>query len=70
MTLTFKLIRDMVKVHVCTKFWVRTSIGSVVRALTDGQTDKLTDGIDFIPSTADAGGNDLFYASTRDHKHQ
>ncbi len=38
------------------------SNGSAVRALTDGHTDKQTnrhtDGTDFIPSTADAGGND------------
>ncbi len=33
------------------------SNGSAVRALNDRQKDAHTDGTDFIPSTADAGGN-------------
>ncbi len=32
------------------------SNGSAVRALNDRQTDAHTDGTDFTPSTADAGG--------------
>ncbi len=35
MTLTFKLIRDIIKVNPSTKFWVRMSNSSTVRALTD-----------------------------------
>ncbi len=42
MTLTFELIRDIVTVNPSTKFRVRMSNGSAVRALTDGQTDGLT----------------------------
>ncbi len=56
MTLTFELIREMVEIHLSTKFWVRISNGSDVRVLTDTQTHTQTDGTDFIPSTADAGG--------------
>ena len=52
----------MLKVHVCTKFWVRTSNGSAVRALTEGETHIQTDGTDFKPSTADAGGNEYLIA--------
>ncbi len=37
-TLTFELIQDIVKVNVCTKFWVCTSNGSAVRELTDAHT--------------------------------
>ncbi len=36
------------------KFYVRSSKGSAVRALTDTHGD----GTDFIPSIADAGGNE------------
>ena len=56
MTLAFEPIRDIVNLNPYTKFWVNTSHGSVGRALTDTQTDTQTDGTDFIPSTADAGG--------------
>ncbi len=67
MTLTFELIRDIVKVNTSTKFRVCMSNGSAVRALTnrhthtrtDGRTDTQTDGTDFIPSTAYAGGNNV-----------
>ncbi len=59
MTLTFKLIRDIVNGNVHAEFQVRISNGSAVRVLTDGQTNKQTDGTDFIPSTADAGGNNI-----------
>ncbi len=52
MTLTIKLIQDIVKVHPCTKYWVRRSNGSVVRALTDTHTEGQTDGTDSITSTA------------------
>ncbi len=43
MTLTFELIWDMVKVNVFLKSLVRMSDGSVVRELTDAQTDRQTD---------------------------
>ena len=60
MTLTFELIWDIIKVNPSTKFWVRTSNGSVVRVLNYRQTDTHTrthsDGTDFMPSTADMGG--------------
>ncbi len=60
MTLTLELIRDIAKVDLSTKFWVRTSHDSPVRALTNRQTHRRTDAqthrTDFIPSTADAGG--------------
>ncbi len=46
----------MVKVNPSTKLWVCALNGSAMRALTDTWTDTLTDGTDFIPSTADAGG--------------
>ncbi len=54
MTLAFELIRDIVKVNACPKFWVRMSNSSAARQLTDAHTQ--TDGTDFIPSTTDAGG--------------
>ena len=57
MTLTFELIRDIVKVNPSTKFWVRASNGSARRVLTDKHTHTQTHETDFIPSTADAGGN-------------
>ena len=38
LTLTFKLIRDIVKVNPSIKFWVRTFNGSARRALTDTHT--------------------------------
>ncbi len=63
--MTFELIQDIVKVNACTKFWVPTSNGSAMRELTDTHTQ--TDGTDFIPSTADAGGKntscDLLYVT-------
>ncbi len=40
MTLPIKLIRDMAKMHLCTKFEVRTSNSSVVRVLTNRHTDR------------------------------
>ena len=47
------------KVLLTVIFLVCSSNSSAVRALTDGHTDTHThtDGTDFIPSTADAGGN-------------
>ncbi len=56
MTLTFKLIRDIIKANASNKFWVPTSNGSVVRALTDRHTHR--DGTNSIPTTADTGGNE------------
>ncbi len=56
-TLAIQLVRDVIKVNPDTKFLVPTSSGSAVRVLADGQTEWHTDGTDFIPSTADAGGN-------------
>ncbi len=56
MTLTFELIRDIIKVNASTKFWVSASNASTVRALTDRQTD----GTDSIPSTADVEGNNIY----------
>ena len=53
MTLTIKLIQDIIKSNPHTKLWVGLSHGSAMRALADGQTDWQTDGTDFIPSTAD-----------------
>ena len=38
LALTFKLIRDIIKVNASTKFWVSTSNGSAVSALTYRQT--------------------------------
>ena len=43
MTLTFELIRDIVIFNQPTKFWVRTSNGSVGRVLTDKHTHTQTD---------------------------
>ncbi len=67
MTLTFKLVRDIIKVILPAKFLVRTSNGSAVRALTDRQThrhiDTQTHRTDFIPSTADAGGKNQSVAT-------
>ena len=39
MTLTFKLVQDVIKINPCTKFQDSTPNGSTVRALTDRQTD-------------------------------
>ena len=62
LTLTIKVMQDIIKVNPCTKFGDHTSNGSAVRALTDRQTDththSHTDGSVFITSTANAGGND------------
>ena len=44
------------KVILHTKFRGPRSNGSARRALTNRHTDGQTDGTDFIPSTADAGG--------------
>ncbi len=59
MTLTFELVREIIKVNPCVKFCDHTPNGSAVRALTDRHTDTHThtDGSVFITSTADAGGN-------------
>ncbi len=68
MTLTFDLFRDIIAGNVPAKFEVCNLNGSTVRALTDEHTDAHThththtDRTDFIPSTADAGGNDNYYA--------
>ncbi len=68
LTLIIELIRDIVKVHSCTKYWVRRSNGSVVRALTDTHTHthththRETDGRDrfyYLDRVADAGGNNV-----------
>ena len=58
------LIQDIVRVNPHTKFWVHTSNGSAARELTDAHTHRQTDGTDFIPSTADAGGNKTCSALT------
>ena len=42
MTLTFELIRDIIKVNASIKYWVCMSNGSAMRALTDRQTDTHT----------------------------
>ena len=57
MALTFELVQDIIKVNPCTKFNDCTPNGSAMRALTDRQTDRHTDGSVFITSTADAGDN-------------
>ncbi len=57
MTLTFELIRAVIKLKLYTKFQVCRSNGSAVRVLNNRQMHRHTDGTDFIPSTADAGGN-------------
>ena len=59
MTLIFELDLDIVKVHPYTEIWVHRSNGSAVRVLTDGQTDRQTDGTDSITSTADTGGKNM-----------
>ncbi len=43
MTLTLKLVQDIVKIHPHTNFHIRMSNCSAVRALTDGQTHRWTD---------------------------
>ena len=59
MTLTIKLIQDIIKVNPCTKFGDHMSNGSAVRVFTHTHrhTHTPTDGTVFITSTADAGGN-------------
>ena len=57
MTLTVKLIRDIVKVNPSTKFWVRTSNGLAGRALTDGQTGPIL----YPPPLTREGKIHLFY---------
>ena len=42
MTLTFELIRDIIKVNIPTKFRIRMSNCSAVRVLTDRRTDRQT----------------------------
>ena len=48
-----------IRPSVCLSISVCTSNGSVVRELNDGHTHTHTDGTDFIPSTADAGGKNV-----------
>ncbi len=57
MTLTIELDLDIVQVDLHVKFLVRTSNCSVVRVLTDRQTD----GSNSMTSTADAGGKNKYY---------
>ncbi len=64
MTLTFELIRYSIKVKIPTKFRILMSNRSDVRVLTDRHTDRRTDGNDFIPSTADAGGKNKLQMKT------
>ncbi len=52
--MNFKPIREMVRIHPSSKFWVRTSNGSVVRSLIDEHTDTHT----HTPTGLDVGGND------------
>ena len=59
LTLTIKLVWDIIKVNPSTKFHDPTPNGSAMRALTDRLWD--TDGSVFITSTADAGGNDIVF---------
>ena len=58
MTLTIKLVRDIIKVNPCTKSRDHTSIGSPMRAFTRTHTHPQMAPF-FITSTADAGGNNL-----------
>ncbi len=44
--------------YICTKYWVHRSNRSLVRLLTDTQTDAQTDGTDSIAAAAYTGGND------------
>ena len=44
--------------HLHTKFQDFPSLGSNARAMTEGQTDKRTDGTETITLPAKAGGND------------
>ena len=71
-TLTIKLDLDMVQANLLVKLLVRSSNGSVVRVLTDGQTHTKTDGADSITSTADAGGknpiNDVHVARSKENQ--
>ena len=62
MTLIMVLGPDIIKVHPHTKFRLRMSNGSALRALTDAQTDRQTDGTNSIMSTDDAGGNENTWA--------
>ncbi len=56
LTLAIKLIQGIDQLHPDTKFCVRTSSRSAVRALTDGHTHTQTDLTDSITLTSDAGG--------------
>ena len=62
MTFTFKLVRDIIKVNMCTDFQVRRSNGLVARvhADTHTQTDGRTDRTENITSSANAGGKMVF----------
>ena len=53
----FELARDIPKMHLHTKFQDFPSLGSNARAMTEGQTDKRTDGTETITLPAKAGGN-------------
>ncbi len=65
LTLTFELVQDIIKVHTSTKFWVRTSNRSAVRALTDGQTNKQTDIWDRFYTLDRWRGRELHVDSTK-----
>ena len=56
----------MVQADLHVKFLVRTSNGSVVRVLTDGQTHGQTHRTDSITPTADAAGKNRIVSSLID----
>ena len=53
MTLTFELMREMIKVHT----YPHQSLGLYVKRFSHGNTDRHTDMTDFTPLTADTGRN-------------
>ena len=55
MTLATKLVRDINNHNPHTEFWLPTS---TVQPLERSLTDRHTERTNFIPSTADMGGND------------
>ena len=55
MTLTFELIREMVKIHSSTKLWVHTPTCSGMRGLTGTHTHRQSV-TDLIPLTVAVGG--------------
>ncbi len=60
MTLTFELVRDIIKDNVSAKFQVCSSNGSTVRALTNRHTDTQTGPI-LYPRQLTREGNDILF---------